>query len=651
MKKCFALLLILTLFGAIQASDIPLKIASKFPKIKPKFEDRLKNAIGGEKSKVWVFFTDKGIADDNSLKAALEKVENRFSRRSITRRINRAEKTTTFDFYDLPISQEYIRTLESMGLEIIHQSRWLNAVSLYADYQTVNRISILPLVSEIRPVLKAVRRPLPENQEEIPPKIRKPSTDLPVSWYGPSYTQLDQINVPLMHYLGYTGAGVLIALFDTGFDLDHPVFDSLHLIADSAFMDDSLVNPSHGTSTLSVIGGRADSILIGAAYGADFMVAATEIVDTEIVAEEDNWVAAAEWADIMGADIISSSLGYFDWYTFADLDGNTATTTIAADIAVSRGIAVFNSAGNERGTSFPHITPPADGDSVMAVGAVTSAGTLAPFSSPGPTYDGRIKPDIMAMGINVYRANPGTGYSGGNGTSFACPLAAGAAALLLQIHPAWSPIDLKEAMIRSADRYDSPNNDFGYGIFNTFEAAGLFEFDPINPIKLVLGDSLDLTISVFGQDTNDVSFAAYNLPNSAEFVKTDDSTARLTYKAVPEDIGTRQIQFNASAGVMMASETVSFTVFADPDIIAGPNPFSDTVTIFLGTGSGPLKNISIYSINGEKVWDDFSDSYNEEAGTIVWRGGNNKGCRAAAGVYLILVETDKVTRKLKVFKK
>jgi len=589
-------------FADLSAANTNLvKPLSKI-KISKKFNVLLDTAASDNKFKIWIFFTDKGFSDNKSLKAKLKSIENNFTERSVKRRINRTGKTDIFDFYDIPVYREYVRALKSMGLVIQRESRWLNAVSVYANYETINRISDLPFVSKIKPVVKAFRKtPMVDGEENSLPKSFKSSADIPVTWYGDSYIQLNRINVPRMHSLGYNGAGVLIAIFDTGFDLYHPVFGNLNLIADSSFIDDTLVNQGHGTSTLSIVGGRADSTMIGSAYGADFITAATEVVSYENQTEEDNWVAAAEWADYMGADIITSSLGYTDWYVYSDLDGNTAITTIAADIAASRGIAVFNSAGNERLKPFPHITPPADGDSVIAVGAVTSLGNLASFSSPGPTFDGRIKPDIMAMGEDVYRANPGTGYTYGNGTSFSCPLAAGAAAILLQIHPDWTPMDLREAMIKSADRYSNPDNDFGYGIFDTFRAAALFEFYPIEPILLTIGDSLNLDISVFGQDTNSVVITAYYLPDSVEYSDSGNGVANLKYKARSEDIGTRTLHFSAMAGLMQASIEVLFTVFANEEITAGPNPFSDSLTVFLGPDPGTLKNISIFSINGEKV--------------------------------------------------
>jgi subtilisin family serine protease len=291
------LMFLIFVFTGLSATNTSLVKPINKIKIAKKFKVLLDAAVYDNKFKTWIFFTDKGFSDNKSLKAKLKNIENRFTKRCLKRRINRTEKTDIFDFYDIPVHREYIRILESMGLEILRESRWLNAVSVYADYETINSISELLFVSEIKPVAKAVRKP-PDSDNEIekPIKSLKPSVDLPVSWYGSSYTQLDQINIPIMHYLEYTGAGVLIAIFDTGFDLYHPVFGSLNLIADSSFIDDTLVSQGHGTGTLSVVGGRADSALIGSAYGADFMVAATEVVSYENQTEEDNWVAAAEWA-------------------------------------------------------------------------------------------------------------------------------------------------------------------------------------------------------------------------------------------------------------------------------------------------------------------------------------------------------------------
>jgi subtilisin family serine protease len=283
--------------------------------------------------------------------------------------------------------------------------------------------------------------------------------------------------------MGYSGAGVVLAMLDTGFYKDHEAFaDAIadgRLLAEWDFINDDgntqnesgddLFQHFHGTATWSAAGGFHEGELIGPAYGASFLLAKTEDVTGETPVEEDNWAAAAEWADLHGADVISSSLGYLDWYTYEDMDGDTAVTTIAADIAVSRGIAVCNSAGNEGNSDWYYIIAPADGDSVIAVGAVNVFGELAGFSSHGPTYDGRIKPDVLACGDGTYCAyTPETGgtYGWASGTSLSCPLVAGAAALILEARPQWSPTTVREALRNTADHASSPDNDYGWGIID-----------------------------------------------------------------------------------------------------------------------------------------------------------------------------------------
>jgi serine protease AprX len=237
----------------------------------------------------------------------------------------------------------------------------------------------------------------------------------------------------------------------------------------------------HGTYTLSALAGFKEGQLIGPAYGASFLLAKTENTDYERHIEEDNWVAGAEWADSLGADIISSSLGYRDFdssntsYTWKDMDGNTTIVTIGADVAASRGILVVNSAGNEGSASgnINTLVAPSDGDSVLAVGAVYSSGALVSFSSMGPTADGRIKPDVVARGFGTYCASSWdtSGYAGVSGTSLSCPLVAGASALVLQANPTFSNMDIINALKNTASQAQTPNNEYGWGIINAYQAA------------------------------------------------------------------------------------------------------------------------------------------------------------------------------------
>jgi len=255
--------------------------------------------------------------------------------------------------------------------------------------------------------------------------------------------------------------------------------------SDSIVADEGdMGSDNHGSYTLSTIAGYAPGDLIGPAYGATYILAKTENTDWERHIEEDAWVAAAEWADSIGADIITSSLGYSNGFThlepnysWSDMDGNTTIVTIGADIAASRGILVVNSAGNSGDIAEPanSLIGPSDGDSVLCVGAVTSSGDRAGFSSVGPTADGRIKPDVMAMGVAVRAASLSstTGYVGVNGTSFSCPLTAGAAALILEAKPSATNSEIMDALRQTASQAGSPDRDMGWGIVDAATAAAI----------------------------------------------------------------------------------------------------------------------------------------------------------------------------------
>jgi subtilisin family serine protease len=274
-------------------------------------------------------------------------------------------------------------------------------------------------------------------------------------------------------------------MLDTGFQRDcHPALKAQIVEAEWDFIngdDDTSYDPDqddpgqpfHGSITLCAVGGYELGRYIGPAYNAHFILAKTEDVTDEQPIEEDRWVQGIEWADSLGADIVSSSLGYTKWYTYEDLDGNTAVTTIASDIAASKGIVVVQSAGNMRTHDWYYVIVPADADSIIAVGAVDSLGYLADFSSAGPTYDDRTKPEVCARGVNTVSASPfetSSVYRQYDGTSLSAPLVSGAAALILQAHPDWSPVVVRQAMMETADNASSPDNDYGWGIIDVMAA-------------------------------------------------------------------------------------------------------------------------------------------------------------------------------------
>lgn len=438
--------------------------------------------IESETGRYWLFFTDKG-ASEKLLGTSAEAAELPISERAISRRIMRGSGDGLVRMSDLPVNEAYIRRIAESGIAVRETSRILNAISIAADPGQLTLLDSLDFVNEIRPVVRFKREHEPA--EETTGYFKAQPEQQWTLNYGKSFGQLQMMLVPYLHEKGLTGAGVMIAVFDTGFKMGLPAYANADIVATRDFIngdddvdDNDAGQLDHGTLVLSTMGGAVDGELYGPAYGASFLLAKTENERSETIIEEDYFVAAIDWADSIGCDIISASLGYEDWYTFSQMDGNTAITTVACDSAAALGITVVVAAGNERRTSWGHITAPADGDSVIAVGAVDPSGLIAGFSSPGPTADGRFKPDICAQGTSVRAAGFWGGYTDSfSGTSAATPLAAGAIALLLELYPDWGPIDVRSAIWSTARKRGDrtyPNNDYGFGIIDAAAASGLF---------------------------------------------------------------------------------------------------------------------------------------------------------------------------------
>ncbi|MEW5925760.1 MAG: S8 family serine peptidase, partial [Candidatus Zixiibacteriota bacterium] len=362
----------------------------------------------------------------------------------------------------------------------------LNAASFEIDLNTLETVKDLPFVYKISPVAVFIRPAIIETTDDSQTEGLKvsPEDTEPLN-YGQSYVQNQMINVPAMHLLGYNGQGVIVAMFDGGFRKSHTAFTEIvnegRLLDEWDFVfndgntqneaEDTPTAQNHGTSTWSTLGGYEPGTLIGPAYGASFLLAKTEDVRSETVVEEDNWVAALEWVDSLGADIISASLGYSDWYTYSDYDGVTAITSAAASTAAALGIIVCNSMGNS-GPDSGTLTAPADAFDIVAVGALSSSEIIASFSSRGPTYDGRTKPEVCAMGVST-RCAEGTSdtyYTYKSGTSLSTPMIGGACAVLLSANPALTPLQVRKALMETADNADSPNNAYGWGVADALQA-------------------------------------------------------------------------------------------------------------------------------------------------------------------------------------
>lgn len=432
--------------------------------------------------KMWIYFTDK---DNSGQNITLDD-------KAIQRRLKVDIKDT---WYDRPVAQSYIAVMEELGAVIHNKSRWLNAVSITSDINIINEISLLPFVKKTVPVAVYKKNKRDFSQLQSSRKLSViDSLD-----YGYAQEQIEQINCHTAHQAGYTGQGVRVLILDTGFNTERSVFDSLTIIDEWDFINndgnteneanDYSSQHNHGTMVFSTLAGYDPGNLIGPAFGAEFLLAKTEDVTNESQVEEDNYVAALEWGEQLGADIMSSSLGYLDWYSYCDMDGNTGVTTIAVDIATSLGMLCITSAGNW-GTSSPppnpcdtlyyYISAPADADSVISVGAVNSNGEIASFSSHGPTYDGRIKPEVCARGVSTWGVNANSdSYRTGSGTSLSAPLVSGAAAVILSAHSDWTPMQVREAMMMTADRVDNPDNNYGYGVIDVMAAID-YETSSIN---------------------------------------------------------------------------------------------------------------------------------------------------------------------------
>ncbi len=431
---------------------------------------------------IWIYFADKGTLAEQKMALAPAAY---LSERAIQRRTRALKTTQVIDMQDVPIEPSYVDQISGIVKTVRHQVKWFNAVSAVATKPEIEQIRRLPFVNEVDAVARYKTREITNRDTPIDSHVdMKPlHPDGPtVLNYGSSLTQNQQINVVAVHNLGIDGSGVLVGIFDAGFSYPtHPALVTRPVIARHDFVAnrDSLGWYSHGENTFSTVGGFSDGNLIGPAYGATFVLARTEDAATETPIEEDNWARAIIWADSIGIDVSSTSLGYdvFDtpWpaYSWQDMNGRTTVITRAADRAFQMGIVVVNSASNSGYVDPPANTlgAPSDGFNVIAAGAVTSTGARASFSSVGPSADGRIKPDIMAMGSGVWVASGASGYGGASGTSFSCPLSAGVAALVIGANPGVTPPQVREAMRQTASQAATPDRLMGYGILDALRAV------------------------------------------------------------------------------------------------------------------------------------------------------------------------------------
>ncbi|MBP6334874.1 MAG: S8 family serine peptidase [Bacteroidia bacterium] len=428
-------------------------------------------------ARFFIRFTDK----NNSL-FSISTPQDFLSQKAIIRRTNQNIAVVSSD---LPVNSLYIDSVTAIGATILSKSKWLNGVTIECDSSILQNIIALPFVSnatQVRRMAKHIDRPEKKSTVNPMPYIASPAMMRVQGFdYGSSFNQIHLMNGEYLHDQGFSGEGMTIAVLDAGFfSVDQlAAFDSIRssnrILGSWDFVDDEpsvYEDNSHGMSVLSCIAGNVPGQLIGTAPRASFWLLRSEDAATEYIIEEYNWVAAAEFADSVGADLITSSLGYTTFddstmsHTYADMNGNTAPSSIGADIAASKGMLILTSAGNSGNNTWYYISAPSDGDSVLSVAAVDEFGFKASFSSWGPSSDGDVKPNIAAKGAQTTVADAGGGISTSNGTSFACPVLAGSAACLWQAHPDKTNMEIFDAIQQSANYYLTPGDSLGYGIPN-----------------------------------------------------------------------------------------------------------------------------------------------------------------------------------------
>jgi len=592
---------------------------------------------------VWVELTDKGRYE--ALRAAVP--SSVVTERSLRRRAKVRELPALVDYTDLPVDPGHLSTLAAEAAAVRHTSRWFNAVTLYATRAQVERIAALPFVRSVDRMARYGRRtaePVDAQGPVAPPGPPSPASPHLLD-YGASLTQVSQINVPTLHDGGLNGTGVMVGVFDNGFRLpNHESFATMTIAATYDFVDYKVSvvprNPStsfgaHGVNTLSTIGGYKPGQLIGPAYGATYILARTENDSSETPLEEDKWIAAIEWADSLGVEVTSTSLSYLAYdppytsWTWQDMNGNATRITRAADMAVARGIVVVNSAGNDGSSTRNTLGAPADGDSVLTIGAVTSTGARSSFSSVGPTTSAppRIKPDVMAMGssVRVASATSTTGYGLSSGTSFSCPLAAGVVAMILQARPNATPMQVVNALRSTGSNAGSPNNQMGWGIINAVSAVNsvplpiqlaYLRAEPAGPDSVLVRWGTLTEVNNYGFEVEKSRFAAsgfatipgsfvegagtIEVPRDYRYVDAAATGGLWYYRLKQIDLD-RTVHYTEPVSVTVTGVTEERGAAAFALQQNYPNPFNPSTLVRFELPSAGLARLALYDGLGREV--------------------------------------------------
>eukprot|EP01097_Dermamoeba_algensis_P001902 TRINITY_DN1744_c0_g1_i2.p1 TRINITY_DN1744_c0_g1~~TRINITY_DN1744_c0_g1_i2.p1 ORF type:complete len:537 (-),score=82.72 TRINITY_DN1744_c0_g1_i2:724-2334(-) len=480
---CFSLLVLLAESETQKRQRTEQKLSSETLQM----IDRSLRKRSGRTVKLWIFFTDKGVSKRN-VETIIHRMKESASLGVLARRRKVRTEEMLFDEQDLPVNNAYAKEVlqiaKSAGGSERVRSKWLNAVSYsfsQYDQRVIEDIAQLRFVKEVQ-IVQSWNFPTGGDSFAHKKREAERTSGEPFdqSFYGSSHWQVSMLNVPELHKRGINGTGVKVLVLDSGFHLSHEAFSSLKMVAQKDFYkqdDDTDYQPgdhpaqtNHGSKVLGLIGGYKPNKYVGVAFGASYYLAKTESLDFENSTEEDYFAAGVEWGESKGIHLATTSLGYNFYPSFLSYDGITPPISRTVNAAIERGVVFITSNGNSgRGG----LTAPSDALNIISVGSVNVFKTLAGYSSYGPTADGRTKPEVSAPGDSVSVINPDVpvSYQVGSGTSFAAPLVAGVATLVLQAHPEYSPNLVRHILMTTADRADSPSNLYGWGIVNAVAAV------------------------------------------------------------------------------------------------------------------------------------------------------------------------------------
>ncbi len=473
---------------------------------------------GISQSLYWIGFPDKS---NNTF--SIQNPEQYLSKKAIQRRAN---QHIAIEEEDLPVSQPYIDSIQKTGATILFTLKWLNGVVVKPSVSQLNSIKNLGLPLTIISIYEPTTR---NSSSGIQKTKATTEAALNQSYYGNGLAAISNVSGNFLHQKGLLGQEMLIAIIDDGFYNANKIgvftdaFASGRVVATKDFVNpqsDIFSEDSHGTHVFSIIGAKTPSVMVGTAPEAQFVLLRSENFDSEQLVEEYYWSAAAEYADSIGADLVNTSLGYttFDIpsqnHVYSDLTGEATPISKSCSIAAKKGMLMVCSAGNEGNKTWKYISVPADAQGIIAVGATTLDSSVSTFSSIGPSADGRVKPEVAALGSEVGIISDKGAPIQGNGTSYSAPIITGMAACLWQAFPTLTSDQIREAIILTANQNSNPTNTKGFGIPNARQAYNylLVTYGGIKCIKPEISPnpfSTNVSVTISAPTSSEVEITIY----------------------------------------------------------------------------------------------------------------------------------------------